>query len=59
MNKTFDFWRNKKIILGGLKMKKYYPGIDLFKFIFSLLVVCIHVNPLADVNYTANLIVSK
>lgn len=39
-------------------MKKYYPGIDLFKFIFSLLVVCIHVNPLADVNYTANLIVS-
>lgn len=39
-------------------MRKYYPCVDLFKFIFSLLVVCIHVNPFADVNRTANLIVS-
>ena len=36
------------------KSNKFY----LFKFIFSLLVVCIHVNPFADVNRTANLIVS-
>ena len=39
-------------------MKKYYWCIDLFKFIFSLLVICIHVNPLLDVNSKANLIVS-
>ena len=33
--------------------------IDLFKFIFSLLIlICIHVNPLLDVNSKANLIVS-
>ena len=39
-------------------MKRYYWGIDLFKFIFSLLVICIHTNPLLDVNSKANLIVS-
>ena len=41
-----------------IKMKRYYWGIDLFKFIFSLLVICIHTNPLLDVNSKANLIVS-
>ena len=39
-------------------MKRYYWGIDLFKFIFSLLVICIHTNPLLDMNSKANLIVS-
>ena len=39
-------------------MKKYYWCIDLFKFIFSLLVICIHVNPLLDVNSKENLIIS-
>ena len=39
-------------------MKKYYPCIDLFKFIFSLLVICVHVNPFLDVNSTLNFIIS-